>query len=148
MVELKKTENIKKAHGYYVHTTKVTYPDTNVRNMVAAWKEAVEQYEEWLGKYEEYVEEAKKAAIQAVEVESGKIAEELSTIAAMSEKERFEHWQAEFNKRVDEFENLKNKKDELISSLEKQNLELLTKYKQQYTEELSNKKEALKRWTI
>lgn len=148
MVELHKEEKIKKGNDRYIHTTIVTYPNINVRNMLKSWQETLQQEEEWLGKYQEYIDEAKKMAEQSVEVSLIQGDEEITKILAMSDEERFKYWNEKFLENVEQHNELKKKKEELIESQFKQNKELLDKYKAQYEQDAKVKREAIKKWTI
>lgn len=148
MVELHKEEKIVKGNDRYVHTTTVTYPPVNVRNMLKSWKETVEKQEEWLKDYDQHVKDAEKTAIESVEKQFEEMKKEVHQVLVMTDEEKFNHWNKLFLKQAEELNALEKKKDELIEEQKNQNLNILQRYKHAYEEDLRNKKEAIKKWTL
>lgn len=147
MVEVSKKDKIKKKVDRYVHTSIIEYPIKNVENFTKAWKESIDKYDEWLGDYDNKVEEARKMALVTYEEGIKNIENEVEKILGMSDEERLKYWNEIFLNQVKDLEKSKEEKDKIILQLEKQNLDLLEKYKKQYEMELKNKKQALKLWS-
>lgn len=143
-----KKENIKKKHDHYLHTVNVIYPIENVKNMVNNWKDTVSKQEEWISKYDDYLKEAEEIAEKSVEMSIAEAEKEVMKVLAMSDQERFEYWNKQFLEDVDALNKLKEDKETLIKKQFEENKKLLLQYKMSYEQDMKNKKEAIKRWTI
>jgi hypothetical protein len=146
MVELSERRVIKKFKEYYLQTIKVKYPNVNVKNMIESWSKSVKQYQDWLDKYNDYVEEGKKLATQAIDEGIKTFEAEINHVLGLTDEEKFKYWNEVFIKQLDELNKMKESREDLIKEQEVKNLELLNKYKQTYEIELRNKSEALKQW--
>ena len=146
MVELMEKRKIKKRHDHYLHTIEVIYPIVNVENMIKNWTKAVEQYEDWLKEYDNYVEESKKNAEKAIKEGIQTFEDEINHVLGLTDEDKFKYWNEIFIQQCDELNKMKESEDKLIQEQEVKNLELLKKYKASYEHELKNKREALKQW--
>jgi F0F1-type ATP synthase membrane subunit b/b' len=145
-LELKKEEKVKKTHEGYIHTTKIFYPTINVKNMLESWEDTKQKYEEWLSKYDEYVEVAKSSAEKGFDIQVDKLRQELDGIDKLDKEGKYNHWMKIHLDRRKELVEAIEKREENIKNIFEENKKLLDKYKLSYQEELKNKVAAIKKW--
>ena len=146
MVELKKTDIIKKQKNRYIHNIKVTYPKENVNNMIDAWQKKVEEVDEWLTNNEDNMNQIIEESKRQMDYQIEHLQKEVEEMLSKPLEEKIELWKKEEQKLIKEKQDyIKNKdemKKELENNIRKENenikKEVLSKHKQ--------KKEALEFW--
>ena len=147
-MELRQEDEIKKIRGGFKHTIKTYYPKENVKNMKESWRQNVEEIEDWLSNYDEYLKAAEEQAKLSFEKHIKESKDEINKVLTMSKEEQFNYFYENFSKMVDELNNIESKKEEIIQQQCEENKKILNDYKTTHVNELKKKKDALKKWDV
>jgi len=139
-------DKIVKDHNNHTHTMTVVYPNNVVQNMKKEWRIGLEQYGEWLEKYDERLEEALNNGYEALEKETEAAKEELENELTMTDEELFKDFK---KKRVKYLQEKKDMIDTLPKRKEELKKEIMTQMepiKKNAVMKAKEFKDALKMW--
>lgn len=146
VIDLKRTDDIKKDHTKYIHTITMEYPYANVVSMKASWREALEKNAEWLEIFNDRLNDSISVGVAKLEEEAENAKKEIEEGLAASDEELFKKYKKkhiEYIKEMKEFvKGLDDRKKQYELEVKKQ----MEGYKKQVMEDTKQKRDALKLW--